>query len=171
MRLKEGHRARRIVPGIDGGDGLPGDGFHNVQLAGVGREDDHPRDEPVGRIDSEPHNGMVVTFYQRLGDVGIWAFYDGSFQVCLYLISIIEHRRMATNTRQFNFPDHTKLILSADGSWCDFYHLPLEAARDRFYPPLRTRRPPTPLPLRPRISQLPPSTIIFPLSRCCSWRY
>ena len=51
-----------------------------------GREDGHPRDEPVGRIDSEPHNGMVVTFYQRLGDVGIWGFYDGSFQVCLCLI-------------------------------------------------------------------------------------
>lgn len=31
---------------------------------------------------------------------------------------------------QFNFPDHTKLVLSSDGSWCDFYHLPLEAARD-----------------------------------------
>ena len=31
---------------------------------------------------------------------------------------------------QFNFPDHTKIVLSADGTWCDFYHLPLEAARD-----------------------------------------
>ena len=54
-----------------------------------GREDDHPRDEPVGRIDSEPHNGMVVTFYQRLGDVGIWGFYDGSFQVCIHLIPLL----------------------------------------------------------------------------------
>lgn len=31
---------------------------------------------------------------------------------------------------QFNFPDHTKIVLSADGIWCDFYHLPFDAARD-----------------------------------------
>jgi len=54
--------------------------------------------------------GNVVTFYQRYGDVGCWFFADGHFQ--------------------FNFPDHTKIIISADGTWCDFYHLPLEAARD-----------------------------------------
>jgi hypothetical protein len=35
-----------------------------------------------------------------------------------------------TNFFQFNFPDHTKIVISADGVWCDFYHLPLEAARD-----------------------------------------
>lgn len=29
---------------------------------------------------------------------------------------------------QFNFPDHTKIVISKDGKWCDFYHLPLEAA-------------------------------------------
>lgn len=37
-----------------------------------------------------------VRFYQRLGVVGMWAFTDGSLQV--------------------HFPDHTKLILSADGT-------------------------------------------------------
>lgn len=47
-----------------------------------GRDEEHPTDEVVGRIDKQMHNGMVVTFYQRLGDVGIWGFYDGSFQVC-----------------------------------------------------------------------------------------
>ena len=31
---------------------------------------------------------------------------------------------------QFNFPDHTKVLISADGSWCDFYHLPIDSARD-----------------------------------------
>ncbi|KAL8826556.1 MAG: hypothetical protein Q9191_003725 [Dirinaria sp. TL-2023a] len=53
--------------------------------------------------------GPFIRFYQRLGNVGIWGFGDGSFQI--------------------NFPDHTKLILSPDGSWLDFYHLSLEAAR------------------------------------------
>lgn len=52
--------------------------------------------------------GPFVKFYQRLGNVGIWGFGDGSFQ--------------------FNFPDHTKLIISGDGSWLDFYHLPIQAA-------------------------------------------
>ena len=37
---------------------------------------------------------------------------------------------MHANRVQFNFPDHTKIIISADGTWCDFYHLPMEAARD-----------------------------------------
>lgn len=53
--------------------------------------------------------GPFIKFYQRLGNVGIWGFGDGSFQ--------------------FNFPDHTKLIISASGSWLDFYHLPSAAAQ------------------------------------------
>lgn len=52
--------------------------------------------------------GPFVKFYQRLGNVGIWGFGDGSFQ--------------------FNFPDHTKIIITGDGSWLDFYHLPVPAA-------------------------------------------
>lgn len=67
-------------------------------------------DEDVLQKTSEDGSDAVVTFYQRFGDVGCWRFGDGSFQ--------------------FNFPDHTKIILSSDGTWCDFYHLPLEAARD-----------------------------------------
>ena len=53
--------------------------------------------------------GPFVKFYQRLGNVGIWGFGDGSFQ--------------------FNFPDHTKLVVSGDGTWLDFYHLPIQAAK------------------------------------------
>lgn len=52
--------------------------------------------------------GPFVKFYQRLGNVGVWGFGDGSFQL--------------------NFPDHTKLILSEGGSWLDFYFLPIETA-------------------------------------------
>ncbi len=53
--------------------------------------------------------GPFVKFYQRLGNVGIWGYGDGSFQ--------------------FNFPDHTKLVVSEGGSWVDFYHLPVAAAQ------------------------------------------
>ena len=52
--------------------------------------------------------GPFVKFYQRLGNVGVWGFGDGSFQL--------------------NFPDHTKLIVSEGGSWLDFYFLPIETA-------------------------------------------
>jgi myosin-1 len=48
-----------------------------------------------------------VRFYQRLGNVGIWGFDDGSFQ--------------------FNFPDHTKLVLSSDAGYSHFLCLPLDA--------------------------------------------
>ncbi|KAL3424810.1 hypothetical protein PVAG01_04091 [Phlyctema vagabunda] len=80
-----------------------------------GRDSDYPGDElPPQQQDSRSSElvapGNVVTFYQRWGDVGCWHFGDGHFQ--------------------FNFPDHTKIVISADGTWCDFYHLPLEAARD-----------------------------------------
>ncbi|OBT76224.1 PLK protein kinase [Pseudogymnoascus sp. 05NY08] len=82
-----------------------------------GRDQDHPYDDALNRMSldgdsdsSDPNKSNVVTFYQRFGDVGCWGFRNGSFQ--------------------FNFPDHTKILLSADGTWCDFYHLPLEAARD-----------------------------------------
>lgn len=29
---------------------------------------------------------------------------------------------------QFNFPDHTKIVLDATGTWCHFWHLPQDAA-------------------------------------------
>ncbi|KAF2118278.1 kinase-like domain-containing protein [Lophiotrema nucula] len=49
-----------------------------------------------------------VKFYQRFGNVGMWGFVDGSFQV--------------------NFPDHTKLVFSADAGYCKFICLSLEAS-------------------------------------------
>ncbi|KAK1752407.1 cell cycle serine/threonine-protein kinase CDC5/MSD2 [Echria macrotheca] len=51
----------------------------------------------------------IVTFYQRFGDVGCWMFCDGHMQ--------------------FNFPDHTKIVLDSTGTWCHFWHLPQEAAK------------------------------------------
>lgn len=33
-----------------------------------------------------------------------------------------------TNIVQFNFPDHTKIVLDATGTWCHFWHLPQDAA-------------------------------------------
>ncbi|KAK4105857.1 Pkinase-domain-containing protein [Parathielavia hyrcaniae] len=51
----------------------------------------------------------VVTFYQRFGDVGCWMFSDGHMQ--------------------FNFPDHTKIVLDASATWCHFWHLPQSAAK------------------------------------------
>lgn len=47
--------------------------------------------------------GPFLRFYQRLGNVSIWAFVDGAFQI--------------------NFPDHTKLVLHNDGKWIDFFCL------------------------------------------------
>lgn len=53
--------------------------------------------------------GPFIRFYQRLGNVGVWGFGNGSFQI--------------------NFPDHTKVVISHDGAWVDFYHLSLQAAQ------------------------------------------
>ncbi|RDW84973.1 serine kinase-2 [Coleophoma cylindrospora] len=84
-------------------------------MSQYGRDGDYPSEDavakkPDGTSQELVAPGNVVTFYQRWGDVGCWYFGDGHFQ--------------------FNFPDHTKIVISADGTWCDFYHLPLEAARD-----------------------------------------
>jgi hypothetical protein len=104
--------------------------FANYMTA-FGRDQDYPYDEALSRTSHDRKTeilpaGNVVIFYQRFGDVGCWAFCDGHFQVCLLCRHLICH----TYSLQFNFPDHTKIVLSADGTWCDFYHLPLEAARD-----------------------------------------
>ena len=70
----------------------------------------------LGRNDSDESSpnpsesvGPFIKFYQRIGNVGVWGFGNGSFQ--------------------FNFPDHTKLIFSPDGTWLDYYYLPIEAAQ------------------------------------------
>ncbi|PSN63452.1 hypothetical protein BS50DRAFT_679717 [Corynespora cassiicola Philippines] len=59
------------------------------------------------RRPQDPEQKNFVKFYQRLGNVGIWGFDDGSFQ--------------------FNFPDHTKLVLSSDAAYGNFVCLTLEA--------------------------------------------
>jgi hypothetical protein len=80
-------------------------------------------------LDPRDADSNVVTFYQRFGDVGCWVFGDGHFQ--------------------FNFPDHTKIVISADGTWCDFYHLSMDAANDLS---LKGTLPPSALDDRQRLS-------------------
>ncbi|KAH8675980.1 serine/threonine protein kinase [Xylariales sp. PMI_506] len=86
--------------------------FANYMMA-YGRDQEAPTDEtghvqiPKGADPSQPPCD-IVTFYQRIGDVGCWVFADGHLQ--------------------FNFPDHTKIVLDATGTWCHFWHLPQEAA-------------------------------------------
>ncbi|XP_044714852.1 kinase [Hirsutella rhossiliensis] len=85
--------------------------FANYMIA-YGRDEAAPAEEAEaagvmspGRRDT---TAELVTFYQRFGDVGCWVFCDGHLQ--------------------FNFPDHTKIVLDATGTWCHFWHLPQEAA-------------------------------------------
>ncbi|KAH9909400.1 protein kinase-like protein [Xylariomycetidae sp. FL2044] len=86
--------------------------FANYMMA-YGRDQDATTDDtgliqiPTSTKQTMPPSD-VVTFYQRIGDVGCWVFADGHLQ--------------------FNFPDHTKLVLDATGTWCHFWHLPQEAA-------------------------------------------
>ncbi|WAO83397.1 Protein kinase domain-containing protein [Fusarium falciforme] len=85
--------------------------FANYMIA-YGRDDFVPAEEtdPVGAISPGQKGTMaeLVTFYQRFGDVGCWVFCDGHLQ--------------------FNFPDHTKIVIDATGTWCHFWHLPQDAA-------------------------------------------
>ncbi len=85
--------------------------YMTQNLAKVDEGDLEPLNEEPSSSKSRRNNvaGPFVKFYQRLGNVGIWGFGDGSFQ--------------------FNFPDHTKLIISASGEWLDFYHLPIPAVQ------------------------------------------
>jgi hypothetical protein len=87
------------------------DQFGKYMIGSLGRHgDDGLADAPASRQTS----GQFIKFYQRLGNVGIWGFGDGAFQ--------------------FNFPDHTKLVISpgrtrSSSPWIDFYHLSPSAAR------------------------------------------
>ena len=86
-------------------------GKYMTQTLGKSEDIDANSAEELNSSRSKRSNvaGPFVKFYQRLGNVGIWGFGDGSFQ--------------------FNFPDHTKLVVSGDGKWLDFYHLPTQAAK------------------------------------------
>lgn len=87
------------------------DQFGKYMIGSLGRHGD----EGINDDDLSTHtSGQFIKFYQRLGNVGIWGFGDGAFQ--------------------FNFPDHTKLVISpgrtrSSSPWIDFYHLSPSAAR------------------------------------------
>ncbi|KAL7802599.1 serine/threonine protein kinase [Trichoderma afarasin] len=84
--------------------------FANYMIA-YGRDDVLAEEDEADSTLSPGQKGTpaeLVTFYQRFGDVGCWVFGDGHLQ--------------------FNFPDHTKIVLDATGTWCHFWHLPQEAA-------------------------------------------
>lgn len=92
------------------------DKFGKYMTQTLGKSDseiDNPNDKLAASATRKQKStsvaGPFVKFYQRLGNVGIWGFGDGSFQ--------------------FNFPDHTKLVVSDSGAWLDFYHLPSAAAQ------------------------------------------
>jgi len=87
------------------------DQFGKYMIGSLGRHGDE------GLADDDLNSksdGQFIKFYQRLGNVGVWGFGDGAFQ--------------------FNFPDHTKLVISPGSTrtsspWIDFYHLSPSAAR------------------------------------------
>lgn len=86
------------------------DQFGKYMIGSLGRHGD----EGITDDMSSHNSGQFIKFYQRLGNVGIWGFGDGAFQ--------------------FNFPDHTKLVISpgrtrSSSPWIDFYHLSPSAAR------------------------------------------
>ncbi|OOQ81594.1 polo-like kinase [Penicillium brasilianum] len=86
------------------------DQFGKYMIGSLGRHGD----EGITDDTPAPSSGQFIKFYQRLGNVGIWGFGDGAFQ--------------------FNFPDHTKLVLApgrtrSSSPWIDFYHLSPSAAR------------------------------------------
>ncbi|KAI8208892.1 Serine/threonine-protein kinase plo1 [Colletotrichum sp. SAR 10_76] len=87
--------------------------FANYMIA-YGRDEAVPAEEtPIRSSEFTVNNSQpsdLVTFYQRFGDVGCWVFGDGHLQ--------------------FNFPDHTKIVLNAAGTWCHFWHLPMDAAHN-----------------------------------------
>ncbi|KAI4229443.1 MAG: hypothetical protein LQ349_006396 [Xanthoria aureola] len=60
-------------------------------------------------IDTKHVHGPCPRFFQRLGNVSLWAFVDGAFQ--------------------FNFPDHTKMTLHRNGRWLDYYYLPVHVIK------------------------------------------
>ncbi|KKY26475.1 putative serine threonine protein [Phaeomoniella chlamydospora] len=54
-----------------------------------------------------------LKFYQRIGNVGVWGFSSSSSAVS----------SADSSAFQFNFPDHTKLVLYENGAYLDLYHL------------------------------------------------
>ena len=103
------------------------DQFGKYMIGSLGRHSD----ESLAAYSSSHTTGQFVKFYQRLGNVGIWGFGDGAFQVG---ISDLGWFKSPANDFQFNFPDHTKLVIApgrtrSSSPWIDFYHLSPSAAR------------------------------------------
>ncbi|KAI4163764.1 MAG: hypothetical protein LQ342_002537 [Letrouitia transgressa] len=85
------------------------DKFGKFMTQSLGEDKSSGPDTAPRKKRKEPGGGLFVRFYQRLGNVGVWGLSHGGFQL--------------------NFPDHTKLVVSADGKEVDYYCLPVEAAR------------------------------------------
>ncbi|KAI9866661.1 MAG: Cell cycle serine/threonine-protein kinase cdc5/MSD2 [Trichoglossum hirsutum] len=105
----EGGIAEKLGPGKDSFDEL------KRKEVALWRKFANYMSETLGKTEKEKYQkpgvkpiDTIVTFYQRFGDVGVWGFGDGSFQ--------------------FNFPDHTKILISHDGLQCYFLHLPSRPA-------------------------------------------
>ncbi|KAI9053507.1 hypothetical protein LZ554_002462 [Drepanopeziza brunnea f. sp. 'monogermtubi'] len=111
----DGKPGGQLAPGVDEWDHRKREiivlwkKFANYMTVNYPYQEALARESP-DRMSEVNAAGNVVTFYQRFGDVGCWYFCDGHLQ--------------------FNFPDHTKIVISTDGKWCDFYPLPLEAVRE-----------------------------------------
>lgn len=88
--------------------------FGNFMARQYGKDPDAVEDADPSSVEHQLRRrklaiaGPFIKFFQRVGNVIIWVFGDGALQ--------------------FNFPDHTKLLFSPDGSWLDFYYLPPSAA-------------------------------------------
>jgi serine/threonine protein kinase len=75
-------------------------------LEGLGEDSDSK--QKATSASAAPQEEIFVRFYQRISSIGLWAFSDGCLQV--------------------HFPDHTKLVLSADGRAVSATLLGVEAA-------------------------------------------
>ena len=63
---------------------------------------------PTRRRNQSHAANHFVRFFQRIGNIVVWGYGNGAFQ--------------------FNFPDHSKIVLSDSGTWLDFYHISTKTA-------------------------------------------
>ena len=84
------------------------DKFGRYMVSTLGREG-IIQQRSTSRSRKSTSAAQFVRYYQRIGNVGVWAFGDNSIQV--------------------NFPDHTKILISADGDWVECYCLTVEATQ------------------------------------------
>ena len=84
------------------------DKFGRYMVSTLGREG-IIQQRSSSRSKKSTTGAQFVRYYQRIGNVGVWAFGDNSVQI--------------------NFPDHTKIVISSDGTWVECYALSVEATR------------------------------------------